>query len=111
MALICLKKSYFFNVSQCGLIYRNIWNRPCTKSFFFLKGGTVFKVTKTKNKKFFFQQIILIFAVCLENIYKKNFINFLSNSPENKDITKSNKRLTEKWTRLAKQFGIIVSIL
>jgi hypothetical protein len=66
---------------------------------------------KTKNKKFFFQQIILIFAVCSENIYEIFFIDFLSDPRKNKDITKLNKRLTEKWIKLAKQFGIIVSIL
>jgi hypothetical protein len=66
---------------------------------------------KTKNKKFFFQQIILIFAFCSENIYEIFFIDFLSDPRKNKDITKLNKRLTEKWIKLAKQFGIIVSIL
>jgi hypothetical protein len=35
---------------------------------FFLKAHTVFKMIKTKNKKFFFQQIILIFAVLLEKL-------------------------------------------
>jgi len=42
--------------------------------FLYSVGSGVFRMTKGNNKKFFFQQIILIFANCLENIYKKVFI-------------------------------------
>ena len=52
---------------------------------FFLKRHTVFASIKTKNKKFFFQQIILIFAVCSENIYEIFFIDFLSDPRKNKE--------------------------
>lgn len=48
----------------------------------FYKIYTVLEMKKTKNKKFFFQQIILIFAVYSESIYKLIFINFLSDPLE-----------------------------
>lgn len=42
------------------------------KEFFliFFIANPVFQTRKTKNKKFFFQQNILIFADCSENCYK-----------------------------------------
>ncbi len=44
--------------------------------FGFLESVIIFKMTKTNNKKFFFQQNILIFANCLENIYKMFLYRF-----------------------------------
>ncbi len=53
---------------------------------FFFERYTVFVSTKTKNKKFFFQQIILIFAVCSENIYENFFYRFSQRSPKKQGI-------------------------
>jgi hypothetical protein len=45
-----------------------------------LKIPTVFLTTKTKNKKFFFQQILLIFAVLLKDI-QAHLLYFFHETP------------------------------
>lgn len=60
-----------------------------------LKRHPVFLIKKTKNKKFFFQQILLIFALLLKDFYKIFLLKFFYESPE-KIYFKTHKTAYEK---------------
>ena len=81
MSKFIQKKQIIFCKSMWAYLLKIIFYFKINYCIFY-KIYTVIEVKNTKNKKFFFQQIILIFAVYSESIYKLIFINFLSDPLE-----------------------------